>query len=171
MHITCHCQNVQRILASRQAGLPNKTESVEILWKPHYPHVGNLLEASRMRLSISGLRRSPSRHLAPKRVPTIPVGQDCSLSPACRRSGETRIVRQFLSAVPRGTRIVRQFFPAAPRGQESRRDTLPPSSLGQETVFLACRRTVWARKQCFYLPAALRGTRFARQFLPAARIS
>ena len=53
----------------------------------------------------------------------------------CRRSGETRIAPRNL--------------PAVRERQESRRETFPPSGLGQETVFLACRRTIWARKQCF----------------------
>lgn len=86
-----------------------------------------------MRLSISGLRRSPSRHLAPKRVPTIPVGQDCSLSPACRRSGETRIVRQFLSAVPRGTRIAPRYLAAEQFGPGNSVSSFPPNGLEQET--------------------------------------
>ena len=77
-----------------------------------------------MRLSISGLRRSPSRHLAPKRVPTIPVGQDCSLSPACRRSGETRIVF-FLSRRLGETRIARDIFPPLCVGQDSRDNSFP----------------------------------------------
>ena len=94
----------------------------------------------------------------------------------CRHSGETRIVPRNLAAIrerqesrretfpPPGrdknraakpcrhsgeTRIAPRNLPAARERQETCRETFPPSGLGQETVFLACRRVVWVRKQCF----------------------
>ena len=129
-------------------------------------------------LEAVGPLRSPSRHLAPKHVPTIPVGQDCSLSLASRGFawGKNRAI--FLPAAPRGARIVRQFLPAAPREarivprnlaavrerQETCRETFPTSGLGQETVFLACRRVVWSKKRVFFLSRRLGETRNVRKF-------
>ena len=137
-----------------------------------------------------GPLRGPSRHLAPKHVPTIPVGQDCSLSPTSRGSAWDKNRAAKPSRRPGETRIAPRKLPAAWERQESRRETfpppgrdknraakpsrrpgetrnvprnlpaewfgsgnsvssLPPSGLGQETVFLASRRVIWVKKQCF----------------------
>ena len=61
--------------------------------------------------------------------------------------GKNRVI--FLPAVPREARIVPRNLAAIRERQESRRETLPPSGLGQETVFLASRRVIWVKKQCF----------------------
>ena len=61
--------------------------------------------------------------------------------------GKNRVI--FLPAAPREARIVPRNLAAVRERQESRRETLPPSGLGQETVFLASRRVIWVKKQCF----------------------
>ena len=61
--------------------------------------------------------------------------------------GKNRVI--FLPAAPREARIVPRNLAAIRERQESRRETLPPSGLGQETVFLASRRVIWVKKQCF----------------------
>ena len=93
-----------------------------------------------------------------------------------RRSGETRIVPRNLPAAwerqescretlppfgrdknraakpsrrPGETRNVPRNLPAEWFGSGNSVSSLPPSGLGQETVFLASRRVIWVKKQCF----------------------
>ena len=72
----------------------------------------------------------------------------------------------FLPAAPRGARIAPRYLAAERFGPGNSVSSLPPSSLGQETVFLACRRTVWSKKRVFFLSRRLGETRIARDIFP-----
>ena len=83
--------------------------------------------------------------------------------------GKNRVI--FLPAAPRGARIAPRYLAAEWFGPGNSVSSFPPNGLEQETRVFPFPPPGRDKNRPQYLPAALRGTRFARQFLPAARIS